>query len=646
VCLETARLLAARPDRRHAVMILLTDAEENGLMGAAALVTDPEVRSRLRAYVNVEATGSDAPAVLFETGPGNGWMVRAFAGAAPLPRGGSYGYEVYKRLPNDTDFSILKTLGVPGLNVGAVGDSYAYHTARDEPERLTDALLEQGGENVLATMSALDARDLSARTDEQAVFFDIASRRMVVLSPAAATVLALGALLAGLAGWIRVVIAARRACGLAGLLRTVAWAIGGTVVVAAAVVGAAALLRAVREVYHPWYAHPDRFWLLLVVSAAAAARLVTSIARRLPPGWRGARHPAAAWTVILPAWLALAATMHWLAPGASYLWTLPLAAAGLATLVAAPATGPTALVAATLVLGVSAGLWGPELREMLRFAVPLLGRMPLVTPVAVLPAALLGGLAMVAPPVAVILATRSPRLTSLPRALATPLLVLALTLSFAWCYVAEAYTRERPLWRYAQYVADYASGRAAWEVAGNEPGLDVHLGRDAPAGWHAASGPLLPGVPAAGFPFPFAFRALARPGPPPLAVHGTTSTSAGELRVEIRVTPTDAGSTVVFALPPGLVPKRASLPGRLRDGWWTAAYGAVPAGTIVFTAGFDAAAADRLDGVRAGLLTPALPGGTGWLGQPAWLGTERSVWYSKALHLAPVPWVAADGALR
>jgi len=223
---------------------------------------------------------------------------------------------------------------------------------------------------------------------------------------------------------------------------------------------------------------------------------------------------------------------------------------------------------------------------------------------------------------------------------------MALTFTFAWCYVADAYTRERPLWRYAQYVADYASGRAAWEVAGNEPGLDVHIGGGAPTAWRVAKGPLLPGVPAAGLPFPFAFRAEARPGPPPLTVHGTTVTAAGELRIEVRVTPADPGSTVVFVLPPGLVPKHASLPGRLREGWWTAAYGAAPPGTIVFTAAFEPAGADRLDGVRAGLLTPALPGGTGWLGQPAWLGPERSVWYSKALHLAPVPWVANADALR
>ena len=57
--------------------------------------------------------------MLFETGPGNGWLVAPWARRAPHPRGGSFGIEIYRRLPNDTDFSILKRQGIPGLNFAA-----------------------------------------------------------------------------------------------------------------------------------------------------------------------------------------------------------------------------------------------------------------------------------------------------------------------------------------------------------------------------------------------------------------------------------------------------------------------------------------------------------------------------------------------
>ena len=114
VCLETARVIAARADRQWTTFILVTDGEESDLMGAAALVTDRVVASRLQAYINVEAAGSDGTAVLFQSGPDNGWLTTPWARTAPHPRGGSFAIEVYRRLPNDTDFTILRDRTSPG----------------------------------------------------------------------------------------------------------------------------------------------------------------------------------------------------------------------------------------------------------------------------------------------------------------------------------------------------------------------------------------------------------------------------------------------------------------------------------------------------------------------------------------------------
>src|SRR3954449_189029 len=174
VSLEAARVLAARTDRRHSLMVLVTDGEEEGLMGAAGLTSDREVMARLNAYVNVEATGSSGTALLFQTGPANGWIVKPWARTAPHPRGASYAIEIYRRLPNDTDFSIFARHDIPGLNFAALGDSYAYHTARDTPERLTDRALLQTGENVVETATALDAFDVRRRDAAvNETFFDV-----------------------------------------------------------------------------------------------------------------------------------------------------------------------------------------------------------------------------------------------------------------------------------------------------------------------------------------------------------------------------------------------------------------------------------------------------------------------------------------
>jgi len=79
VTLETLRLAAAAPGRQWTILALITDGEESGLMGAAGLVADREVTDRLRAYINLESIGSAGTAVLFETGPGNGWLVSPWA---------------------------------------------------------------------------------------------------------------------------------------------------------------------------------------------------------------------------------------------------------------------------------------------------------------------------------------------------------------------------------------------------------------------------------------------------------------------------------------------------------------------------------------------------------------------------------------
>jgi Zn-dependent M28 family amino/carboxypeptidase len=173
VALEAARVFSAQPRRRWSLLVLITDGEESGLMGAAGLVTDRSVIDRLQAYINLESIGSSGTPVLFETGPANAWIVSPWARRAPHPRGGSYALEIYQRLPNDTDFSILATRGVPGLNFAPIGDSYAYHTARDTVDRLSRGTIRDTGENVAGILAALQDTDITRRTDRTATYFDI-----------------------------------------------------------------------------------------------------------------------------------------------------------------------------------------------------------------------------------------------------------------------------------------------------------------------------------------------------------------------------------------------------------------------------------------------------------------------------------------
>jgi hypothetical protein len=268
----------------------------------------------------------------------------------------------------------------------------------------------------------------------------------------------------------------------------------------------------------------------------------------------------------------------------------------------------------------------------------------------VLPATFLLVAAMAVPPLVAWLAAlappEAPARTS-RRPLSSAAFGLALTLAFAWAYVGDAYTRERPQWRSARYLADHVSGRAVWEIGGHEPGLDVHTGPGTPRDWHPATpGPLLPGVPFHGDGGPFVFRTAASPGLPPLAATGSIVREGANVQVQVRAAVQEPGATLLVVLPAGLKPLSASLAGIVRDGQWTAAYAGVPVGTTIFTASFRAADEAAVAGLRAGLRTDRLPGGTGPAGLPAWIPAERAAWRSDTVELVPVAWLAPDAPLR
>ena len=186
---------------------------------------------RLKGYLNLEATGSTGPAILFESGPAQRDADPGLGRAAPRPRGASYALEIYKRLPNDTDFTILKAAGIPGLNFAPVGDSHAYHTSRDTAERVASDTLLHMGETTVTTMRAMDALD-RLTGDRDVRFASVGERTVIVLADWQ------GQLLAVLAIWAW---ASSPGCGWCGHLaagdaiRFIATASWGVLALAAAV---------------------------------------------------------------------------------------------------------------------------------------------------------------------------------------------------------------------------------------------------------------------------------------------------------------------------------------------------------------------------------------------------------------------------
>ena len=627
VALEAARVVAARERRQWSVMVILTDGEEAGLMGAAALVTDRDVMSRLSAYLQVESIGSDGPALLFETGPGNRWLVDPWARHAPHPRGGSFAVEIYKHLPNDTDFSILRRDEIPGLNFAPVGDSYAYHTARDTPERLAPGTIRDTGENVVSILAALDATDITQRSPDAGTYFDVAGSTGLVYGAGLGRLLAIAAIVFGVVAWVRVTATAVRMAGLLRWLLTAVWSAVGVLAAFGAMTLATWGLRESREVYHPWYARPERLSLLLVVVGALSAWTISRAGRWLPERAHGWRHPLVVWSLALPIWIALAMAGFFLAPSAAYLWGLPLLAAGVLFTVAPPRSEWAVRTASLLVLAVAAILWLRDTAILLQFLVATLGRLPIITPVFVFAALLtLSGLMLAPPLIGTLAATR--RL--LRPSVFTAVALVCLAVSAAAAYRAPAYTVDAPLRRILR-VLQTSDGPATWEVGSNEPGLDLAPG--APAGWLPVSTASTPGGITWGrLASPFVFRTTSGSlGEAPARItQASVQAVEGGLELLVSVVPREPGLTVSFVLPPGVVPSRHNLPGLERSGAWSARYVAVPPDGILFRAAFATSDPARIGQPLVLVTSSRLPGGDGWQSLPPWLPQEHAVWTATA----------------
>ena len=147
--LESVRAIKASGRLQNDLIVLITDAEEIGLMGAKAFVDFHPMLEDVGLLINLEARGNYGVSMSFEMNPENGWIVKEFAKAAPYPFASSMAYEVYKIMPNDTDFSMFRETAISGINSATVEGLVHYHSMTDTPENISQDLLQHHGSNML-----------------------------------------------------------------------------------------------------------------------------------------------------------------------------------------------------------------------------------------------------------------------------------------------------------------------------------------------------------------------------------------------------------------------------------------------------------------------------------------------------------------
>ena len=182
--LEMVRALKHCPPIQRDVIVLFTDGEEAGLLGAEAFAHSHPWMKDAGLILNFEARGNRGPSLLFETSQNNRPLIQAVAHVAPYPIGSSLFYELYKILPNDTDFTVFRPAGIPGLNFAFGEGLEAYHSPLDTPDHLSLASLQHHGSYGLALTRHFGQLDLAALRNSQGddVFFDWFGSRLVAYS--------------------------------------------------------------------------------------------------------------------------------------------------------------------------------------------------------------------------------------------------------------------------------------------------------------------------------------------------------------------------------------------------------------------------------------------------------------------------------
>lgn len=267
VALEIACQLKDRKLERP-LLILLTDAEEAGLVGAAAFAAHDPLAKRVRTIVNMEARGTTGGVNMFQTSSPNGRDVAAIE-KGPLPSANSLASDFYELLPNDTDLTMWLPLGVDAGNYSIIGSGKRYHTPLDRLAYLDPASVRHMGATALAAVTGHAVERRSDGAEASLVYTDIARRLLLVMPQMLAGIVLVAGLAASLFLFWRAAGAGRARAAAAPIVALVA----GTAIAA----GAGFLVAAIRPETAYGTAYPWVFRLLYAAAALAGAALVLGL---------------------------------------------------------------------------------------------------------------------------------------------------------------------------------------------------------------------------------------------------------------------------------------------------------------------------------------------------------------------------------
>jgi len=186
VALEVFKtFIQQNPTPKNKLMLLITDGEELGLLGAQAFIEEQLRYHNIGVIINLEARGSSGPAILLpESNSGTQGLIEAYQQAAvPMPVSSSLDAEIYAKMPNDSDVTPFKEQGINAFNLAFIDDHFNYHSQTDDLAHLS---LNSVAHHLIQTKTLLNflaEQDLNKlQSDHSLVYFSLPSQGLVSYS--------------------------------------------------------------------------------------------------------------------------------------------------------------------------------------------------------------------------------------------------------------------------------------------------------------------------------------------------------------------------------------------------------------------------------------------------------------------------------
>lgn len=318
--LETVRGVKASGMLERDVIVVLTDGEELGLLGARQFFDSNPLSDRIGAIINLEARGGGGRTTLFQTSSQNGEAVDVYGQAVSRPGGSSLATFVYEALPNDTDLTPALERDYTAYNLSFIGRSGLYHSPKATPENLDQGSLQDMGEQTLSLTRALGNADELPQPSPNTIFFDAFG---IILISYGTTI---GWVLFGIMAALHIYCLRGNGGGMAGTLR----GLGASAVV---IVGGGAMLYGLNIISGAASGEADYYDRLAAIPMLTGQALLICVAALAAsaPLWAG-RNGSAAGVLI-------ALVLQIYAPITSYIVVWPFLLSGIAGAVATRFSG-------------------------------------------------------------------------------------------------------------------------------------------------------------------------------------------------------------------------------------------------------------------------------------------------------------------